>query len=253
MVKFDPLKEREILLSNTGVRRQLAYEFENDRANGWLTSHGNAFIGSAIECILTGLEQPAVWLLEESHRWLTAGIEENEESPIYCALRNEWLAECKWLLAGVHDAENLRESRRRTEELDGPWAGEATEELDGPWTGEAVELCLPKYCDAGEFARACEIFESCSGREKPADLSEINDGGSMAYVICAHRLGPRVYQRRCAGGGRRVSKAFRARSPWARPSSRCCAMDEVGLLGRHGVARSRHGKPFFAATITCLA
>ncbi len=189
MPKFDPVKSRETLLG--GIRFDLAADFNEISARGCLTGYGLGFHGTAIEAILVGFDEPAVWLLEKATRWLGAAIaaEEDqysstEEDPYRSldgtrSLQYESMAQCNWLLTGVHDFENLRRAVHYTDRYYSDYA----------WESDDLGLVLPLYCEAREFARACEIFESVvenAGRQNPED---VRDEGSMAYVICLHRLG----------------------------------------------------------------
>ena len=127
---------------------------------------------SAIECILVGLDQPAMWLLEKALKWLDA--ERNADAPVFYNT-----AQCKWLLSGTHDEASLRQST-------------ALHDMDRHienWDADTVELALPYWLESGEFEKACEIFEETPGTKRPTNINEIAREGSMAYVVCLQRLG----------------------------------------------------------------
>jgi hypothetical protein len=184
MEKFDPIKGREFLLSEIGLRWSLSLDLGEALGRGVAASNARSFLSQGIESILLGLDQPAVWLLEKAQEWAAAGIEAREKYAIWETegpnpLYHAELAMCNWLLHGIHDTNNLRsffELEERTRLEDG-------------WDDREVELGLPYYLEAGELVRACEIFETTPGLSRPTDLGAIAGEGSMAYVICLHRLG----------------------------------------------------------------
>jgi hypothetical protein len=150
-----------------------------------------------------GFGQPAIWLLEKAKKWLTVAIAEKQtwgelDDDNSERLQQKSLAQCDWLLSGHHDADRLR----RVIELEDRYYAEAG------WAEGTLDLVLPLYCDAGEFTRACEIFESTRGTVAPRNLMEIGRGDRMVYAICLYRLG-RQFRREDVEG---ALKRFLARS-----------------------------------------
>jgi hypothetical protein len=172
MTKFDPIEQRGHLQSSYGMRRLLAWDLDEDRARELLGTHGGWLVLEAIECIIVGFDQPAIWLLEKAIRWLDA--ERDADANVFYNT-----AQCKWLLSGIHDEESLRQST----------ALHDIDHLEEGWDDVEVKLGLPLWLEAKEYARACDIFEGTPGVSKPANVHEIKDGGTLAYVICLHRLG----------------------------------------------------------------
>ena len=235
MPKFDPVKWCETLLG--GIRFDLAADFNEISARGCLTGYGLGFHGTAIEAILVGFDEPAVWLLEKATRWLGAAIaaEEDqysstEEDPYRSwdgtrSLQYESMAQCNWLLTGVHDFENLRCAVHYTNRYYSDYA----------WESDDLVFSPPLYCEAEEVARACEIFESVvenAGRQNPEDVARRGQHG-VCHLPSLTRA--------CIFGGRpkkcrrRFSATIRSRSfaPRALPKRR--TVDETDFLGRGGI------------------
>jgi hypothetical protein len=189
---FSPAKVREYLLEG-GVRFELAADFNEISLRESLTGYAMGFVETAIQCVLVGLAEPAIWILEKAAKWLPEAIakEEDPYSAIHDdpqrsldgtrSLQYDSLAMSNFLLTGQHDIENLRHAVHFKNRYIAV----------GEWERDDPELILPLYCDAGEFASAIAIFEQvCSGLEI-GDLTVIDDSGSMSYLYSCHRLGKR--------------------------------------------------------------
>lgn len=184
MAKFNPTTARELLLGPVGIGYELNADFDSVRAKHSLNAYADSFVDKAIECILVRFDQPAVWLLEKAKKWLLAGIEARE-NPYHAAdggwaMQHESLAQCNWLLTGVHDVESLHQAV----------ASEDRHRSAMPWDEEEIEVCLPLYYESREHVRVCDIFESVLGKFQP-NLSDIQGEGSMVYVMSLHQLGRR--------------------------------------------------------------
>ena len=112
MVKFDPDTSREMLLGPVGIRYYLSADFDSLRTDRALGGSADGALLKAIECVLVAFDEPAVWLLEKAKGWLEAAIAMDERPNRYDrnfteAQRHEDLAQCNWLLTGVHDAETI--------------------------------------------------------------------------------------------------------------------------------------------------
>jgi len=183
MVKFDPDTSREMLLGPVGIRYYLSADFDSLRTDRALGGSADGALLKAIECVLVAFDEPAVWLLEKAKGWLEAAIAMDERPNRYDrnfteAQRHEDVAQCNWLLTGVHDAEN----HRRAIAFQDSYRG------DTAWDEQDIDCCLADYYEAREHARVCEIFEGVPGIARP-DLPDVKGEGSMAYVMCLHQLG----------------------------------------------------------------
>jgi hypothetical protein len=64
MSRFNPAHERQILEGDCGYRFDLAADFNQARTVGGRGSSAHAFLGTAIRCLLNGLDEPALQLLK---------------------------------------------------------------------------------------------------------------------------------------------------------------------------------------------
>src|SRR5438105_4143343 len=123
MSRFDPAHERQILLGDCGYEFDLARDIEQSKAVGGRGSSADAFLGTAIRCLLCGLAEPASQLLKKAKQWVTAALAECEIPKRYLqcirdepyildgetAHRYQTLALCNWLLYDRHDVESFRQ------------------------------------------------------------------------------------------------------------------------------------------------
>lgn len=191
MSKFDPAHERRILLGDCGVEFYLAADIDQAKTTGGRGSSSHAFLGTAIRCLLNGLDEPAFQLLEKTQQWVSVALAEEEIPKRFlhderyspygeAALRYQTLAITKWLLNSQHDAE----SYRRFVECEDRF-------LESSEVGKdkvSVSLLLPIYVDAGAYHRALQLFAS-SGLTAPKSRGLVRNEGQMAYVLCRHLLG----------------------------------------------------------------
>lgn len=192
MSRFDPAHERQILLGDCGCEFDLAADFEQAKTVGGRGSSANAFLGTAIRCLLQGLAEPALQLLKKGQHWVSAALAEREIPKQFlhderysvdgeAALRSQTLSLCNWLLHGQHDAESLK----RFVEYEDRFLSNSKVGRDKV----NVSFLLPGYVDAGAYQRALELFANTPGLSPPKSLGSIQNEGQMSYVICRHRLG----------------------------------------------------------------
>lgn len=180
-----------MLLGDCGIAFDLGEDISLAKDVGGRGSSAHAFLGTAIRCMLNGLDEPAIQLLEKAQKWVSAALAENEVPKRFlnderysldgdAAFRYQTLAMTNWLLNGQHDTENFRrfvESKDRF--LMSSAAGK--DKVN-------VSLALPTYVDAGAYQRALELFAS-AGLTAPNSRSSVKNEGQMAYLLCRHRLG----------------------------------------------------------------
>jgi hypothetical protein len=191
MNRFDPVREREILAGDCGYEFDLAADFDQAKAVGGRGSSADAFLGTAIRCLLHGLSEPASELLKKTKHWVTAALLECEIPKRYlhderyspdgeAALRYQTLALCNWLLHDKHDSESF-----------GRFVGLEDRFLSSSRAGRDkvhVSLVLPTYLDAGAYQRVSDLFANTSGLSEPKSLRSVRNEGQVSYVICRHRL-----------------------------------------------------------------
>jgi hypothetical protein len=191
---FDPAHDRHILTGDCGYEFDLAADFEQAKAVGGRGSSADAFLGTAIRCILHGLAKPASQLLKKAEHWVSVANAEREIPSNYlqyirdepyivdggAAHRCKTLALCNWLLHDQHDAESFRQFV----ELEDRFLASSRAGRDKA----NVSLTLPTYVDAGAYQRALQLFVSTRGMSAPKSLGSIRNEGQMSYVLCRHRL-----------------------------------------------------------------
>jgi hypothetical protein len=191
MSKFDPEHERRILLGDCGFEFDLAADISQAKTTGGRGSSSHAFLGTAIRCLLNGLDEPAFQLLKKAQQWVSVALAEEEIPKRFlhderyspdgeAALRNQTLAMTNWLLNGQHDAE----SYRRFVECEDRFLGSSELGKDKV----SISLLLPIYVDAGVYQRALERFAS-SRLTAPKSCGPVRNESQMAYVLCRYRLG----------------------------------------------------------------
>ena len=141
-------------------------------------------VGEAVECYLVGLRDAGEMVLKKAERWLLTAIEEHEIPVNHYihygeeAARLEWLAICRWLLYGKHDQASLDEAIEFEELF----------HSEAEYPREHVESAMDVYLEAGQLARAVELYESVR-LTKPKRWDGVRTGAQLAYMICRHRLG----------------------------------------------------------------
>src|SRR5262245_50558811 len=109
---FDLDAARCQLMSDTGIARSLAADFEKMKSGGGLWGSARNFVAHAIRGIIVGLDQETQTLLTKATQWFSAAIEFKEPSwgfpPNYCqSCQYGSLALCRWLSSGEADEESL--------------------------------------------------------------------------------------------------------------------------------------------------
>jgi hypothetical protein len=188
---FDLIHEREVLLGDCGYAFDLGADFEEAKAVGGRGNSAHAFLGTAIQCLLVGFEEPALQLLTKAKHWVTASLAEREIPKRYlhderyssdgeAAIRYQTLALCNWLLHDQHDTQSLE----RFVELEDRFMASSKAGRDKV----SVALVLPSYVDAGAYHRALDLFLLTPGLAPPKSLGSIRNEAQMSYVLCRHRL-----------------------------------------------------------------
>ena len=183
--RFDPERERELLLNPVGgYEWSLKHRLENSQACGGLRSSADFDLGTAIECLLVGFDEPARRLLEQATEWVQVAIETDERPERYFpdateASRFETLALCKWLLFNQHDADSLRHFVATMDQCIN--AEKRLDKID-------ISLGIAAYVDAGAFERTLEIFARTPGLSAPKSLAPRSEA-QMAYILARHHLG----------------------------------------------------------------
>ena len=190
MSKFDPAHERRILLGDCGVEFDLAADIDQAKTTGGRGSSSHAFLGTAIRCLLNGLDDYAFQLLEKTQKWVTIALIEKEIPKRFlhderyspdgeAASRYQTLAMTKWLLHNQHDTETYRQFVECEDRF-----------LESSEIGNdkvSISLLLPIYVDAGAYHRVLQLFDS-TGLTAPKSRSSVKNEGQMAYALCRHRL-----------------------------------------------------------------
>lgn len=191
MNKFNLEMERHFLLGDCGYAFSLASNIEQSKSVGGRGSSAHAFLGTAIQCLLAGLDEPAYQLLNKAREWVSASLEESEVPKRYlddkryspegeAALRYQTLALTNWLLDNRHDAERyerfvvcedhfLKNSKSGKDRVN-------------------VSMVLPAYLDAGAYHRGLQLFDSI-GFRIPSSYTSIRHEAPMTYILCRHLLG----------------------------------------------------------------
>ena len=186
MAKFNPNRQLEILEDSCGYRLDLDSNFDKVKAVNGLGGSAHAFLGTAVTCVLVGLDKPASELLTKSCSWLKEAIEYNEKPQRYAedgteAARFRDYALCNWLLVGKHDVTSYQEFVRHEDRfLVKSGLGQDKRE---------VSFILPSYVDARAYDRALEVFENVPGFSPPSSIMRLNSEADLTYIICRHRLG----------------------------------------------------------------
>jgi len=185
--QWDPLQSRKSLLDpRIGYARDLAADVEQMRQNQSMGNAASLRLGTAIECYLCGLDDPAVEVLQMAQELLVTAIETRERSRIYAneegyaSLLFSRLASCRWLLHSVHDEQSLRHYLDHEERYLAAF---------GRLNGEALDGTLPQLLDAGAFEQVCEVFEQNSRRGLPKNLKSVRTERAMAYLLAQRQLG----------------------------------------------------------------
>jgi hypothetical protein len=190
MTTFDPANERRSLLGDCGYEFDLARNIDQARDVGGRGSSAHAFLGTAIQCLLNGLDEPAFQLLKKAKQWISVALAEKEIPKRYlhderyspdgeAALRYQTLALVNWLLCDQHDAESYRHF---VEHQDRFWSSQVRKDK------VSASSLLPVYVDAREYRGALQLFTS-SGLTVAKSRNLIRNEGQMAYVLCLYQLG----------------------------------------------------------------
>jgi hypothetical protein len=185
MNRFDPDREKSLLLGDCGIEFYLGMDIEEAKAVGGLASSADGYLQMAIQCFLVGMDEPAVRLLQKAHQWLVIAIAEKEKPQRYApdgteALRLHNLAICRWLLHAEHDAESFQQVVQHEDRFLAS---------SGLWKNRVeVSLALPAYVDGGAFQRALEIFDGTAGLSAPETPRQAKSEAQMAYVLCRQHL-----------------------------------------------------------------
>jgi hypothetical protein len=194
MSSFNPSSSRKLLEGDCGYRFDLAADINQAAVVGGRGNSADAFLGTAIHCLLVGLDGPAARLLHKVEEWVSAAIADREVPRRYFEhLRNEpyildgavahcyqTLALCDWLRNGEHDAESFHQFVEHEERF-----------LAGSPAGKDkvnVSLTLPTYVDARAYEKAVQRFAATRGLAAPRSLGSIRNEGQMSYVLCRQRL-----------------------------------------------------------------
>lgn len=191
MSRFDPAHERRVLLGDCGFEFDLAADIDQAKITGGRGGSSHAFLGTAIRCVLNGLDEPFFQLLKKTQQWVSVALAEKEIPKRFlhderyspdgeAALRYQTLAMTNWLLYDQHDAE----SYRRLVECEDRFLGSSQVGKDKV----SISLLLSIYLDAGAYQRALQLFAT-SGLAAPKSRGSVRNESQMAYVLCRHRLG----------------------------------------------------------------
>lgn len=132
-----------------------------------------------IYCILVGLDDPSIKLLDKSQSWARAAVESQHEVSGWITF--ETLAICEWLISGRHEPE-----------LYGKLVDLKFKALSGaqtPFDKINVSFALPAFIDAGEYEQATKVFGLCKALKMPNRLSQIRNEAQLCLAIAKHRLG----------------------------------------------------------------
>jgi hypothetical protein len=177
--RFDPTELRNTLLGDLGVEWQLQRSFQNSKNSGGLSASAHADLGTAIQCILVGLDEPVRQLLARAQEWATEAAASEKETANWMAFQT--LVMCEWLLGNRHNWRTYQEFMSQLDRL-----------LDNPSIANDavnVSLILPGFVDGGAYKRALEVFGRTRELVEPASLGEVHNEAQMCFVAAKHRLG----------------------------------------------------------------
>ncbi|WP_145049372.1 hypothetical protein [Lignipirellula cremea] len=176
---FDPTETRNLLLSDLGYEWQLQRSFEESKDCGGLSSSAHADLGTAIECILVGLGDPAFQLLVKAQNWATEAIASEKETANWMTFQT--LAMSDWLLENRHNLDLYQE-----------FIVQLDRSLESPAIANDavnVSLALQAFVDGGALERVRQVFERTAKLVEPSNLSQIRNEAQLCLVIARHRLG----------------------------------------------------------------
>lgn len=186
MNRFDPLAQRQRAQDAvTGYRRMLKRSFREVEALCALGDAALSFTESAIKYLIIGLDDVADALFQKAREWVLASITREERPGHYElgwteASRYHTLALCNWFLEGRDDTESLACHMRYYDLF------LSTTPANNP---VEISCTLPRYVDAGAYARVIELFEATRGLKRPKSLTNVRAEGVMSYVLSRSRLG----------------------------------------------------------------
>jgi hypothetical protein len=189
MNRFDLEADRQVLIGDCGYQLDLAFDYEKAKAVGGRGSAAHSFLGTAILCLLHGLDEPAMSLLTKCEHWVTDSLAESEVPAKYlhdkryshdgeAALRYKTLATCNWLLHGLHDVDSLS---RFVEHEDLFLASSGLGK-----DSQQVALIAPTFVDAGAYGRILELV--ADRWVTPVTLNRLRNEAQVCFVIAQHEM-----------------------------------------------------------------
>jgi hypothetical protein len=176
MIVFDPNEQKRQLDGDCGYEWELSRPYEKAHTLDEIVARSGSDLHTAVQCILVGYSDPAIALLTRVCDWLGANIDDDAVE----AHGHLYLALCKWLLRGEHDADNYAVYVSKYTKF----SVEAKLTRDKP----NVNFSLPSYVNARAYEEALAWFHQ-AGMIPPKSLDRIRSGGAMSYVLSRHYLG----------------------------------------------------------------
>ena len=191
MDRFDLNHEREKLHGHLGYSFDLKSDEARAITKGSRGNHASAFLGTAIRCLLVGLDVPATDLLRKAKAWAEAAVYEREVPKAFGDALPKVVDRClsqyyctqalvNWLMEDRHDAMSYAGFVRHKD---------AFLAASGMRSNRAeVSLSLVAYVDAQTYQRALELWNA--GRWKaPRTPAAARSEPAIANVFCRHKLG----------------------------------------------------------------
>lgn len=186
-MRFDPERLRKELIDGpVGIDSSLADDFNIQRAKNALDSTALVIEWMGIQCLLVGLNEAGVTLLDKARHWIESAIALGEIPNNHYdkygseAERLFRLVCCRWLLYGMHDQKSLDEGTRFSdlyyESFD-----------DAEYRQCQAEQSIVRYLEAGRYARGIELYER-ENLPQPKDFAGVSTEWQMAYILCEQRL-----------------------------------------------------------------
>ncbi len=185
MIVFDPQREREILRGDVGFEFYLSKTVEKAIEAGAVGFGARNRLSVAVQCLLTGLDEPADRLLECARDWALKAIELNEgkgrsDAGYDIYRRFQVLALCNWLLTGRDDPEH---QGMAIDGLESHYLSQSATSTDRV----SASLSASSYVDAKAWAQADARLTAASILP-PAKLSGLRTEGGLGKIYCGHHL-----------------------------------------------------------------